>query len=350
MEILYSTTILSFLRKVKKMAFEILSGEMGIETRCSRIHYKGYLYPLNFVVFDHPSKLGTFHFDLLEIGVNKLYLQENDEKIKEVIRHELAHLITYLEHGPNVAHHGKEFRSICKRYRWSESVSRATASLEKSSKNSRIADKVRKLFSLAQSPNPKEAKEATLKAQMLLDKYNLEYTPEEEETALLRVLERKRGSAKLQAIASILRSFYVYPVFNKGQNGMYLEIIGDKISVEIAEYTAHYLDTQFEILWKQAQKEDSNLKGQASKNSFFRGLSEGYQARCVPSKALVRTENQLIELSRKIYPHLSVSSSKHRSDGRGIRKGREKGMGLKIREGIQEKMKRFLLATNQPKD
>jgi len=344
MEILYSTTILSFLRKIKKMAFEILAHEMRIKVGRSRFYYQGYSYPLQFVVFDHPSTLGTFQSDLFEIGINKVFLLENEESVKEIIRHELAHLVTFLEFGSRVSMHGKEFRAVCKRYGWAIEVSKATVPLEKVVKNKRIVEKVRKLLSLAESPHPSEAEEATLKAQHLLSKYNVEYTPEEDETVLLRVLEKKRGSAKLQAIASIVRSFYVYPVFNKGKKGVYLEIIGDETSTQIAEYVAHFLDHQFEALWREAQKEDPLLKGAASKNSFFRGLAEGYRGKEIDSKALIRLENHLITMAQKIYPHLSSVSSSFCHHERGARKGREKGGEMKIREGIQDKLERFLLA------
>jgi hypothetical protein len=344
MEILYSTTILSFLRKVKKMAFEILAREMQIKVGHSRLYYQGYSYPLRFIVFDHPSTLGTFQSDLFEIGINKVFLLENEEAVKEIIRHELAHLVTFLEFGSHVSTHGKEFRTVCKRYGWAIEISKATVPLEKVVKNKRIVEKVRKLLSLAESPHPSEAKEATLKAQHLLSKYNVEYTPEEDETVLLRVLEKKRGSAKLQAIASILRSFYVYPVFNKGKKGIYLEIIGDETATQVAEYVAHFLDYQFEALWKEAQKEDPFLKGTASKNSFFRGLAEGYKGKEVDSKSLIRVENHLTTMAQKIYPHLSSASSSFCHHERGARKGREKGKTMKIHEGIQKKFKRFLLA------
>ena len=196
MEILYSTTILLFLRKVKKMAFEILACEMRIKVGRSRFYYQGYSYPLQFIVFDHPSTLGTFQRDLFEIGINKVFLLENEEAIKEMIRHELAHLLTFLEFGCRVPAHGKEFRAVCKRYGWAVEVSKATVPLEKVVKNKRIVEKVRKLLSLAESPHPSEAEEATLKAQQLLSKYNVEYTPKEDTTVLLRILEKKRGKRK----------------------------------------------------------------------------------------------------------------------------------------------------------
>jgi hypothetical protein len=233
---------------------------------------------------------------------------------------------------------------VCKRYGWPIEVSRATAPIEKGAKNQRIIEKVRKLLSLAESPHPSEAEEATLKAQQLLDKYQVNYTPEEEETVLKRVLEKKRGSAKLQAIASILRSFYVYPIFNKGRKGIYLEIIGDKTAIQIAEYVAYFLDNQFEALWKETRKEDPLLKGTASKNSFFRGLAEGYKGKDSPGASLIRVEKHLIIWAQKIYPHLSRSYSSFHHSERGAQKGREKGKKMKIHGGIQTRLKTFLLA------
>ncbi len=344
MEILYSTTILSFLKKIKKLAFEILSYEMRFKVGLSRLYYQGCSYSLQFVVFDHPSTLGVFQSNLFEIGINKVFLFEREETLKEIIRHELAHLATFLEFGSCVPAHGREFRAICKRYGWAVEVLKATVPIEKVVKNKRIVEKVRKLLSLAESPHPSEAKEATLKAQHLLNKYHVEYTPEEDETVLLRVLEKKRGSAKLQSIASIVKNFYVYPVFNKWKKGVYLEIIGDETTTKIAEYVAHFLDHQFEALWKEAQKEDPLLRGTASKNSFFRGLAEGYKDKEVDSKSLIRVENHLMTMAQKIYPHLSSVSSSFCHHERGARKGREKGKRMKIREGIQGKCKRFLLA------
>lgn len=345
MEILYSTTILAFLSRIKKMALKILSEEMGIKTGRSRFVYKGYSYPLHIIVFDHPSKLGTFHPDLFEIGVNKMYLMEEEDAIQEVLRHELAHLATFLKYGKDVPSHGKEFRTICKEYGWPEKVSKASVTIEQGVKRHRIAEKVRKLLSLSESPHPKEAEEAALKAQYLLDKYNVSYTPpSEEETVLLRILERKRGSAKLQAIASILKSYYVYPVFNRGKEGVYLEVIGERLSVEVADYVSHFLDRQFESLWKEAKKETPSLKGTISKNSFFRGLAEGYLSKAIRSKSLIRTEKSLIEKAQKIYPHLSSTTTAFRHSEKGARLGKEKGRKMTIAEGLKEKFRPFLLA------
>ncbi|MCB1106769.1 MAG: DUF2786 domain-containing protein [Chlamydiia bacterium] len=347
MNILYSTTILAFLSKVKHLSFQILREEMGLGTARSRFTYKGLSFPLHFVVFDHPSKLGFYSPDLYEIGINKVFLLEKEERIKEILRHELAHMITFIDFGKGVSHHGKEFRSVCERFGWPKEVSKATVHFEKVVKNQRLVQKVQKLLSLANSPNPAEAREATLKAQELVKKYHLNIAPDEEETVLIRVLEKKRGSAKLQAIASILRTFLVYPVFNRGKEQIYLEITGSPIATEVAEYVAHFLDHHFEVLWKEAQKEDPSLKGTTSKNSFFRGLADGYQNKNSPSKALIKIENQLTLMASKIYPHLRSVSSSYDHVEKGAKKGREKGQKLKIHGGLMKGGKGLLKILHQ---
>lgn len=316
---------------------------MGLKVGQKRFFLGSTSYPLQFVVFDHHSRFGHFESRLFEIGINKLFLLEKDEEIKNILRHELAHYITFIEYGENVRSHGKEFRKICKRYGWPSEISKAQIPIEKAIKNKRIVEKVRKLLSLGDSPHIEEAESAALKAKELLSKYNLELNEPDEETLVLRVLEKKRGGAKLQAIASILRTFFVYPIFNHGKGVLYLEIIGDRVNVEVAEYVAHFLDSQFEILWREGRKKTPFMKGTASKNSFFRGLAEGYQKRELPSsKALIRIENELALRVEKIYPHLSSSKVSYHHNVRAANQGKFFGRNLKIRESLRQKLTRLI--------
>lgn len=333
MEILYSNTILAFLKKVKQLAQNILVSEMGLKVGRSRLYYQRGSYPLHFVVFDHPSRLGYFTSSHYEIGINKLFLLEKDEEIKNLLRHELAHYMTFLEFGENVSSHGKEFQSVCQRYGWSPRVSRAKVPIGKAVKNQRIAEKVRKLLSLAESHHKEEAQAATLKAQELLKKHNLSSHEAEEETVLKRIFKGKRNSAKLQAIAEILRTFFVYPIFNHGKNTLYLEIIGERLNVEIAEYVFHFLNHHFELLWK---SRPSTLKGLAEKNAFFRGISKGFLSKEVPSSGLIRIERALMERVGTIYPHLSYRKCSYRNASHAEKEGVRIGQTLKIREGIKK--------------
>lgn len=344
MEILYSKAILSFLKKIKGFAKEIIIEEMGLAAYHSRFAVGKLIYPLHFVVFDHPSKLGYFQGNLYEIGINKIFLLEKETEIKNLLRHELAHYMTYIEHGSNVPSHGKEFKEICKRYGWSPEVSMGRVSIDEGVKNRKVAQKVRKLLSLTHSPNPEEAHAATLKAKELLEKYQISLDEEGEEKVAVRVLEKKRCDAKLQAIASILRSFHVYPIFNRGQGIVYLELFGEQVSIEIAEYVAYFLDKQFERLWEEVKKENPQLKGAVAKNSFFRGLAKGYEKKMPlsTSKGIIKIEKELITSAQNAYPHLHNLKSTYSNHEKALCIGKEKGKFLHIQESIAKKYQKIL--------
>lgn len=338
MEILYSQTILAFLTKVRRLSLEILSEEMGLKVGPKRFHIGPIAYPLQFVVFEHPSKLGHFTSSLYEIGINKLYLLEKDEEIKKLLRHELAHYMTFIEYGEAASAHGKEFKSICQRYGWPSDIAKAHVPIEKALKNKRMVDKVHKLLALSASPQPEEAKQATFKARNLLAKYHLEMPTVDEETVVIRTLEKKRSSIKLQAIATILQTFFIHPVINRGCGIFYLEIIGERINVEVANYVAHFLDKHFDLLWNEARRKNPFLKGLAQKNAFFQGVAKGYiNQQELSSEGLIRIEKDLIQRVKTFYPHIKVvrSSSLYPEKARKI--GEDVGKNLKIRQGVQEK-------------
>ena len=338
MTILYSDTIFAFLKKSKHLAKQILLEEMQVQVGRTRFFIKNTSYPLHIVAFEHPSKLGYFQSDLYEIGVNKAFLFESEKQLKNLLRHELAHYITFIEHGMNAPHHGKEFQNVCQRYGWDTHISRATIQIETHTHTEKILTKIHKLFSLANSPHPEEAQAATLKAKELLLKYNLKIEKQSEEMRLIRILPSKKNSSKLQAIASILRTFLVCPVFNRGKGWVYLEILGEKTNVEVAEYVAYFLEKKFETIWQETKKLNPLLKGAAAKNTFFRGLAEGYlQNTSPPSQALIRIEKQLTQSAQKIYPHLTNSRRYLKHDEVAAKIGRDRGKKLTIQQGLNLK-------------
>jgi len=337
MNLLYSETICLFLKKVKKEAQAIIKNDMALKCGSRRFWLKDIGYPLHFVVFEHPTKMGYFDAEMYEIGVNKCFLFEETTSLQDLLRHELAHYLTFIIYGPSVPHHGQEFRQVCALYGWETEVKRATIPPAKQRQTLRMVEKVQKLFALSQSHHTHEAELAMLKARELLIKYHLTNVSEEkEEMHIHRLFKQKRSSAKLQAIASILKHFFVYPVFNQGKNCVYLEIFGDPINLEIATYVGHFLDKELERLWKH-----SSLKGLRAKNSFFRGLAQGYDQKMKPlpnqEKAIVSLENQLAKAASKAYPNLSTTSCRSFADLKATRLGSDLGKKLQIKPGLHKK-------------
>ena len=349
----YSDSIHKFLLICKNQAKTILSKEMNLSYSRSRLKWKKYTIPLNFVVFEHESQLGFFNHHLYQIGLNKRLLLVNDEVLlNDVIKHELAHLVTFLIHSRSVDDHGREYREVCKSYNWGEAVYSAKIILKEklptfekeNVKHDKLKSKITKLLNLASSDNINESHLATAKANELLLKYNLSHSDieEDEETCLLKVLEGKRVTSKAKAIYEILTTFNVQPVFNHGKGHYYLEIIGTRASVELGDYVCSYLERELELLWAQTRVENPKLKGQTAKNSFFRGLADGYKESIIEQQVKVFTKKELITLRndlesriKNVYGRLSHSkSSSVKNDTLSSKLGKKSGKNLKIKEAL----------------
>ncbi len=366
--LLYSATINSFLAKVKKLARKIMIEEMDIAFNKTRFLWRGYYYPLHFVIFEDPEKLGYYSPANFQIGIHKklMYLA-HDEVIANVIRHELAHMYTSLLYGERfkeMASHGKEFHEVCAKFNWDSVVSKAYSHLEyenqlytEDQSFEKIKAKIEKLLALADSDNPHEAQAATLKANNLLLKYNLqnlEYN-EEVETCVKLVFKNKKMNSTLNALYDILQYFYVQPVFNRTRESVGLDVVGSRINVEMADYIAKYLASEFEILWEKAKKADSSLKGLKMKNNYILGLANGFTSKLKnerqvltkeesSSRDLIRLQQNLSHQVSMAFPKLSRQAASAGSfDAKARARGQRDGSSINIRPGVNQGNKGFLL-------
>lgn len=360
---IYNSTTLSFIKKIKARSLEILSQEAGFLVKRSRINFRGYLYPLEFVVFEDQKTLGYFDSKIYRIGINKLFINNYDEEtLDNVLRHELAHFITYLHYGDAVQNHGNEYRSICKNFNWNEEVYSAKLDLKFVEENLseedekvKILNRIKKLYALASSSNVHESQLATSKANEMLKKYNLKSLSNEieEETCLLKVIEAKRMNTKIEMIYEILGHFYVRPIMNKGKGSIYLEVIGSRLNVELAKYTADFLDLELDRFWKACKKENPELKGTVAKNSYLRGLTQGFiekiqtQSENSPThnKAagigeVMVLENQLERMVGMVYPRLRSSKVLEKQNcSAGQKLGLKDAKNFNIRPGVKNESK-----------
>ena len=210
------------------------------------------------------------YFDSLhyQIALNKrLMYMINWEVVLNILRpRNWPTSSPFLRWGDGVSAHGKEFRDVCRSYKWTEAVWAATFNLESTNEQTpkeggeeKVIAKVKKLLALGQSDNAHEAEIATLKANQLLIQHNLSTLEEEtgfDEFYVREIFQIKRASSKYQAIQEILQFFYVCPIFNYQKGRVSLEVTGSKANVLIAEYVAKYLDEELERLYFK-----SGLKG-----------------------------------------------------------------------------------------
>jgi predicted SprT family Zn-dependent metalloprotease len=350
---IYDDTTLAFTQKTEEMLREIVLS-LGFEVKRTRFLYNKYLYPLRVVIFEG-KEWGHFVPSYLQIGLNKklIYLAK-DSVVRDILKHELAHYLTLLIHGP-VPAHGKEFQEICRQFGFPKEISEATMNLELSNESKegdlqseKILERIKKLLQLAQSSNAHEAELATMKANQLLLRHNLDHLKEAkgESIYLERVLIKPKKDAKMVAIYEILKHFIVRPVFSYGVKTCCLEVSGTLTNVKLAIYISEFLDRELDFLWEEARKE-YGLNGLRAKNSFFIGVSLGFEAKMKKSKAEFSQEDQaaLVVVEKKldhdlktIYRRLGSSSASQRiTDGDARQAGLIKGSDLTIRKGVETK-------------
>lgn len=349
--ILYSSSILTFVEKIKKNICEILQLEFGLKVSNKRFFDKQrrYSYPISVVIFGGKKTLGYFDPQFYELGFHESLRYQKIELVESIIRHELAHYMVYLEHGDTIKPHGKEFVSFCKSLGYSEKVYSAhiceSELLSEEDAENPVVRKVKKLLALSSSSSSHEAEMAMLKVQTLLIKHQLKIDVDEQEERahLKRVLKQKVQSGKLRAIAKMVETFFVSTIFHKGKGCICLEIVGEKEHVLVAEYVASFLDHELERLWELAKKENAHLRGKVSKNSFFMGIAKGYcnkvdflkKEHCQHSKkALVETEKKLDRLVSFAYNNLRSCRSRSSYCSKASTLGEQIGKKLSITPAV----------------
>ncbi|MES2121247.1 MAG: SprT-like domain-containing protein [Chlamydiota bacterium] len=349
----YSPKIIRFIQEIKSAIRVILSQEMRLKVVGERFYDRRHKasYPIVAVIYNNKSMLGYFDPEFYELGFHERLMHASKEQLHEVIRHELAHYLTFILHGPGIQPHGPEFRALCAQMGWGEGVYRASTCLESGEPHSppeenSVLRKVQKLMALATSSNENEAQQAMIRSRQLLLKHNIEfaYTGEEEKMVLKRIMKQKKENAKMRSIAVILETFFVTTIYRRTEEAIYLEILGNASNVEIAEYVADFLERELELQWLIAKRE-ARLKGVTAKNSFFLGLAKGY---CNQIQALKREypadtvnavmviEKQLEGAKAMVYKRLSSSRSHGSHCQKSANLGERAGKELRINPAIQK--------------
>jgi len=341
--LVYSEKIIAFIQEIKSTLKCILVNEVGLKVSGNRFYDKTqrHSFPIKIVIFNRKGKLGYFDPHFLELGFHQSVLYHSKELLGNLIRHELAHYLTFIEYGEDVPHHGNEFRNLCKNLHWGKNIYEATYHLDETApvEKSSIARKIEKLLALGESKNPHESSLAIVKSRELLLKYNMTTSFESDEAIILkRIFKQKKMNAKIQCCGRILETFFVSIVYSYSTEALYLEIIGNAVNIEIAEYVASILDVELDRLWKL-----SGLKGISEKNSFFDGIAKGYCKKIEnlnnshnfeATNALMRIENTLIVGKSLIYPHLSQRKSYRKHCSHASDLGEKAGKDLEFKRGL----------------
>ena len=348
----YSKPIIQFIAEIKHTIKTILSNEARLTCTEGRFYnrQKTCSYPFGVVIYNHKSMLGYFDPEFYELGFHECLMRANKEQLHNIIRHELAHYLTFIKHGAQVKSHAGEFQTTCKELGWGEQVSKATIALEAnpSLEESDVLRKVKKLMALTTSSHPNEAEQAMLKSRQLLLKHNLEpqnLQPEiDDKIFVQRILQQKKETAKMRAIGAILKTFFISIIYHRGTQFTYLEIMGNAVNIEIAEYVAQFLQAEMDNLWN-GIKRTTALKGAIAKNSFFLGIAKGYCNKIEAlkkehpqemTKALIILEKQLIDAQAMVYPRLSSRKTSAHYCASSASLGEKAGRQLNINPAIHQ--------------
>lgn len=351
--IIYSKKIILFRDELKYAVKSILTSEIGLKVIGDRFydHRQRISYCIKVVIYNNKSMLGYFDSNFYELGFHECLMHVNREQLHNIIRHELAHYLTFITLGTAIQPHGPEFRAFCQRLGWGEEVYNATVALEDGQmspgcEESAVFRKIQKLLALATSSNKNEAEQAMIKSQQLLLKHNVEAkylgADNDEKVFLKRILKQKRENAKMRAIARILETFFVTTVFNRTGDFTYLEILGNEVNIKIAEYVAQVLENELDKLWEQARKQ-ANLKGTIAKNSFYLGLAKGYCNKIQAFKsaytsdvtnALMVIEKQLSDARAMAYQRLTTSTTSRSHCSASSAVGEQMGKQLNINPAL----------------
>jgi hypothetical protein len=208
--------------------------------------------------------------------------------VMETLRHEMAH--QYVDEvlrpeggGP----HGPAFQKACRRLRCSSLPGEGDGSSEPAGtgeEDGKILRVLKKVLSLAGSPNEHEAQSAVQKARYLLAKYNIDLIELDRERRFgNRCLGEVKGRrAPLEIwLASILNEFFFVEVIwahsydaARDRAGTILQIFGTPENLEMAEYVYDYVLQLLGGLWE-AYKAHNGLRGNRERQRFFSGVVEG---------------------------------------------------------------------------
>lgn len=347
----FSKNIQIFTKRCEKYLIDILKTEVGCKVGRTRFVFNQLSLPLKVISFESTSTLGYFDPHTYQIALNqKLMFGVKEKTLKDILRHELAHYLTFIETQNVHQPHGVEFKAICQRYSWSQSVSKASIDIDLTDKkiegdlaSEKLKTKFKALLKLSSSDNQFEAELATIKANQLLMKYNLKKLDEKSDELIYSdvLLTCKKKNSKMIAIYDILMTFMVKPILIYGHKQVSLEVCGSKENIELASYVTHFLDQELDQLWKK-----SSLKGLRAKNSFFSGIAKGYLSRTeeVQKNYDNSMKQGLIVLNEKlkinmelIYPKMSHTYSKSSLDTEAFSNGKKAGKSLTINQAIKNK-------------
>ena len=301
------------------------------------------------------QQLGSWNERRRELTISQCHIMRDPwPSVMDTLRHEMAHQYVdeVLKPAPERPH-GPAFQAACRRLRC---LPRLEGTLKESSQpeEERILRVLKKVLSLAGSPNEHEAQAAVQKARYLLTKYSINLVKLDRErhfsSRCLGQVKRRRMSYELW-LASILNEFFFVEVLwaesydaLRGRSGSVLEIYGTPPNLEMAEYVYHYLLGLLDHLWE-AYKTRNGIRLNRERQRYLAGVLEGFYRKLLEQGTTLERTHALVWKGdprlHRFYRYLNPRVQKRCWGGpsrtRAYEDGRREGQRVAIRRPITEK-------------
>jgi len=282
--------------------------------------------------------------------------------VVEVLKHEMAHqYVSEVLGASDESPHGAAFRETCRRHgidaRATGLPNAATGSPGgggaangfADDREARVVERIARLLALAESPNEHEAQAATLAAQRLMLKYNLESRAVPRDYGF-RHLGRASGRVgESDRILAMLLGKYFFveviwvPVYRpaEGKRGSVLEICGTASNLAIAEYVHAYLTHTSERLWLE-HRQNHGIGRNRDRRTFLSGVMAGFaeklsrDAHAHEKAGLVWVQDgDLHGYFRRRHPHVRNVRYTGTRKNEMFSHGREAGRRIILRRGVE---------------
>jgi Protein of unknown function (DUF2786)/SprT-like family len=320
--------------------------------RVNAAYFRDALTLPSVVLSSATSHLGRWIGDVRVLELSRrMILAQPWAVVVEVLKHEMAHQYVHEVLGEtSETPHGPGFRAACERL----GVDAASAGLPRAAPyddtTARAVERIARLLALAESPNVHEAEAATLAAQRLMLKYNIDAQTRPSPGYDFRTLGAPTGRVEesQRILAGILaQHFFVeviwIPVYRplEGKRGSVLEICGSRANLEIAEYVHEFLTHSCHRLWIDHQRAQG-LRSNRERRTFQSGVMAGFSTKLGRESKKHRAQGlvwvkdgDLGNYFRRRHPHIrnvryGISP---RSDA--WHKGREAGEKIVLRKGVE---------------
>lgn len=252
-----------------------------------------------------------------------------ENSIKNVFLHELAH---FLDHSLNAtSRHDKTFSDICRLLDVDESYLGANAriSIEETEKKK---SKIQKLLNLSTSDFEKEAESAILKAQALMEKWDIKIDEKKEELYGVQVLNENKSQRWASHLGySVCMITGCFSIF---QGNGKLFYYGTEDQVEAALYIfdslVQTIENRCEIIVKALKAVNPNAR--ISRLRIKDGISLGFQEKIKEQNntQLMIRFNSNCETYKRIYDGKIVYKRQYNFCGNGFQMGKSAGKNIDI--------------------